>query len=170
MIIPKIIRFKSDQEKFLSERLLANAPYEGCALLIGQEIFFSDQEETIIYEVNHIWTCRNVWEPNKFNLNETANDSEYESHMPPSKVNRYLIDPKDQFQAQRWARSKKWKILGSAHSHPSSNNTPSVLDINWANPPCLCVIATKHGQLKAWWIDENKDLHEIKVIYTIESK
>jgi proteasome lid subunit RPN8/RPN11 len=120
--------------------LLAAAPEEGCALLLGGRDPWS---------VVHVWPCLNVWEP------------------PPERRRRFALDPREQLQAQQWARARGLTVLGSAHSHPLSAPVPSALDRSLAFAPTLMVILGQtdgpaasaatggepHG-LACWWLPE----------------
>lgn len=120
--------------------LLAAAPEEGCALLLGRR----DP-----WHIDQIWPCLNVWEP------------------PPERRRRFALDPREQLQAQKWARARGLTVLGSAHSHPLSAPAPSALDRSLAFAPTLMLIlgqadglagpAVSEGKvwsLACWWLPE----------------
>jgi [CysO sulfur-carrier protein]-S-L-cysteine hydrolase len=121
--------------------LLAAAPEEGCALLLGRR----DP-----WHIDRIWPCLNVWEP------------------PPERRRRFALDPREQLQAQKWARARGLTVLGSAHSHPLSAPVPSALDRSLAFAPTLMLILGQAGclaspaasvgeawSLACWWLPEH---------------
>jgi proteasome lid subunit RPN8/RPN11 len=93
--------------------LRAAAPEEGCALLVG---------EPDPWRLRRVWPCLNVWEPAR------------------ERRRRFALDPREQLQAQKWARARGLSVLGSAHSHPQSPPLPSELDRRLAFPPTLLLI------------------------------
>lgn len=125
--------------------LLSAAPQEGCALLLGQRM-----ESTLLLE--WIWPCCNSWQP------------------AAERQRRFLIDPREQLLAQRWARQRQLLVLGAAHSHPSSPAVPSASDLSLCCGPTLMLIRSGlepagSGQtprpdespiqaLRAWWLPE----------------
>lgn len=119
--------------------LRAAAPEEGCALLLG---------ERNPWRLRRVWPCLNVWEP------------------VAERQRRFALDPREQLQAQKWARARGLSVLGSAHSHPRSAPVPSALDRRLAFPPTLLLIlgrperdqqAMAPGEafeLACWWLPE----------------
>ncbi len=167
MKFPKIIEFKNNCNITLCKTLLSVAPEEGCALLLGKEKQGRLYKSQGIWEINLIWPCRNIWEPGIFNLHEprTNNKKLSKSTSSPSKANRFCIDPLEQITAQRWARKNQFKVLGNAHSHISSNDkTPSSIDLIWATAACLMIIIDKNELMQAWWINNEKQFHELEII------
>ncbi len=137
---------------------------EGCALLIGERKQSKCDNSGEIWQINLVWPCCNIWQPGIFNLDEPFKGKEKSSKGVPSKENRFAIDPTEQLAAQRWAREGGYEVLGSAHSHPNTKDIrPSEVDLMWSTPPCLMVIVNKNGCMKAWWIENNKRLQEIKI-------
>jgi proteasome lid subunit RPN8/RPN11 len=122
--------------------LAAALPEEGCVLLLG-----SAQDRH--WRVLEVWPCLNSWQP------------------PSERRCRFAIDPREQLQAQKWARSRGWQVLGSLHSHPISEPVPSACDERLAVRPCLLVIAApasgsaatgvgsrQRWRLRAWWLGD----------------
>ncbi|MCP9835007.1 M67 family metallopeptidase [Cyanobium sp. Aljojuca 7A6] len=113
--------------------LVAVAPEEGCALLLGGRDPWC---------VRRIWPCLNVWVP------------------PAERCRRFALDPREQLLAQKWARSRGLTVLGSAHSHPFSEPVPSALDLSLAFTPTLMLILGQgpaEGEprsLACWWLPE----------------
>jgi proteasome lid subunit RPN8/RPN11 len=107
-------------------------PLEGCGLLLGLR-------DGPLWRIRRIWPCRNIWEP------------------AIERTRRFAIDPREQLLAQRWARQRGWQVLGSAHSHPSSEPVPSAIDCQLAFAPTLMLIlglaATPEQELAAWWLE-----------------
>ncbi|MEY2645607.1 MAG: hypothetical protein RLZZ611_2256 [Cyanobacteriota bacterium] len=96
---------------------MAASPQEGCALLLGKR-----QGSALVLE--QIWPCCNSWEP----------AAERQRH--------FLLDPREQLLAQRWARDRQLQVLGAAHSHPSSAAVPSTSDLRLCCGPTLMLIRT----------------------------
>ena len=113
--------------------LVAAAPDEGCALLLGGWDSWC---------VRRVWPCLNVWEP------------------AAERRRRFALDPREQLLAQKWARARGLSVLGSAHSHPLSEPVPSALDRSLAFGPTLMLIlgqgpvAGEPRSLACWWLPE----------------
>jgi len=139
----------------LIDRLLdAAAPEEGCALLLGTRR--SGPRDSLAVAPNHwhlqqVWPTANVWEP------------------AAERMRCFLIDPREQMLAQKWARAHGLEVLGSLHSHPASPPLPSATDRSMAFAPTLMLIrgaaAGEHppedGQgsaarpvLCCWWLEQ----------------
>ena len=126
----------------LERTLLAAAPEEGCALLIGQQL-----GSTLALQL--IWPCRNHWQP------------------AVQRLRRFSLDPREQLLAQRWCRARGLHVIGAAHSHPISAAVPSSTDQALCVGPTLMVIRTGLQQglaaLRAWWMhaaDPGGEQHE----------
>ncbi len=89
--MPAELRLGRQALTVLEAVLAAAAPDEGCALLLGRR----DP-----WRILHVWPCLNVWEP------------------AAERRRRFALDPREQLQAQKWARARGLEVLGSAHSHP----------------------------------------------------
>ncbi len=160
---PALIEFAGNCLSVLKKSLLAVAPEEGCALLIGEERQSSTFEKKSLWEVKLIWPCRNVWEQGKFPLNENLTKNTGSKKHPLSKENRFVIDPQEQLIAQKWARKRHWKVLGSAHSHPQEQALPSEIDCSSSLAPGLMIILGKEGEIRAWWMQAKKTCPPIEV-------
>lgn len=164
MKIPEYIEFHNNCNLCLCESLKAVEPLEGCAILIGNKRTSIDNKEKNFWEIKNIWQCSNVWEKSNCRLSEPIIDlSKKENFKPLSKRSRFEIDAKDQIAAQRWARKYNREVLCYAHSHPSSKNIPSKIDLLWHQSPGLMVITDTNGSLKAWWIQNKDSFHNVKV-------
>jgi proteasome lid subunit RPN8/RPN11 len=117
----------------LERTLLAAAPEEGCALLLGT------QQHTSLM-LQWIWPCCNRWQPAE------------------ERSRRFQLDPREQLLAQRWSRSRSLTVLGAAHSHPCSDAVPSATDLELCLGPTLMLIRSGRAEglaaLGAWWIPE----------------
>lgn len=133
----------------LARTLQSAEPEEGCALLLGRR----DGTELALLES---WPCLNRWQP------------------AGERRRRFSLDPREQLQAQRWARPRGLQVIGAAHSHPGSAAEPSATDLALCWGPTLMLIrsglepgdggpatATAGEQataaagaagLRAWWI------------------
>ena len=160
---PSIVELNRNCKIILCKDLLSVAPNEGCALLLGNRS--KPNETDNILEIKTTWPCCNIWKPGIFNLLEPTSESINNKKVNISKRNRFAIDPREQISAQRWARSKGWEIVGSAHSHPKGSNKPSAIDLYWAATPSLMIIVDKQSSIKAWWITNNETFQEIEVAF-----
>jgi proteasome lid subunit RPN8/RPN11 len=129
---PAELRIGRQALTVLEAVLGAAAPDEGCALLLGHR----DP-----WRIRRIWPCLNVWEPRE------------------ERRRRFALDPREQLQAQKWARARGLQVLGSAHSHPQSAPVPSALDRGLAFAPTLMLIRGRGGPggdggLACWWLPE----------------
>ena len=61
----------------------------------------------------------------------------YEMENIDHSSEHFSFNPKDQFAALKYARSKGLKILANWHSHPASPSRPSQEDIRLANDPTI---------------------------------
>ena len=154
-----IVEFKADCLKVLIHSLVAVNPYEGCALLLGNHKQSASLQKKNSLEVQMIWPCCNSWEPEIMRLRKSPQKLSNFIKEDLSKVNRFLIDPREQLLAQRWARTRNWKILGSAHSHPNGPPIPSDVDRYWTFAPGLMVIIGKFATIRAWWMVEDQTFH-----------
>lgn len=152
MEIPISIEFTGDCLSALSQSLLAVRPQEGCALLIGNYSEYPSIQKKNTLQIQMIWPCCNIWEPGIFNIVESKKEINNFLEDGLSKKNRFAIAPQEQLLAMRWARKHQLRILGSAHSHPNGNSTPSSIDCIWALSPGLMVIVGKFGEIRAWWM------------------
>ena len=114
------------------------APQEGCALLLGRGAVVQPppaRPGAEILSLDHIWPCLNCWHP----LEE--------------RTFRFAIDPREQLQAQKWARRRKLRVLGAAHSHPGGQPVPSPTDLALTQGPTLMLIRGER-ELGCWWVPE----------------
>ena len=157
MKIPKYIEFHNKTNCVLSRFLKAAEPEEGCCMLIGKTNSSAKDHKRNIWEVTHIWNCRNIWGEDESKLS-------YQNIRAFSdKKNRFEIDAKDQIASQKWARKNGLEVLCCAHSHPIGENKPSEMDLFLHQSPCLMVISNKDGDLKAWWIKNKLNFHSVKI-------
>ena len=77
--------------------------------------------------------------------------------------NRFLIDPKDHFDARRLARRRGLDVVGFYHSHPHSAPTPSAVDLAEASyPDHLYLIVGLQAEAAARvYRLENGEFHEL---------
>ena len=164
MEIPKYIEFHNETNCVLSSYLKAAAPEEGCCLLIGKTNSSAKDHKRNIWEITHIWNCRNIWGEQESKLiNQNISSFPNQKNIQLSKKNCFEIDAKDQIASQKWSRNNDLKVLCSAHSHPSSENKPSEMDLFLHQSPGLMVISNKNGDLKAWWIKNKFSFHRVKI-------
>ncbi len=162
---PRLINFEGNCLEILSSSLLAVAPEEGCALLIGDQQQCKGNKHENLLRIQLIWPCCNIWRPDIFNLVESSNELKVNEQSACSKEKRFALDPREQLYAQRWAREHNWWILGSAHSHPKGSAIPSSVDLTWTNAPGLMAIVDRLGTVRVWWIANDQNSQPIEVEY-----
>jgi proteasome lid subunit RPN8/RPN11 len=164
MKIPKYIEFHNETNCVLSRFLKAAEPEEGCCILIGRTNSSAKDHKKNIWEVTHIWNCRNIWGEQESQLiDQKIGAVANQKNMQLSKKNRFEINAKDQIASQKWARKNNLEILCCAHSHPSGDNKPSEMDLCLNKSPCLLVISNKDGDLKAWWVKNKLNFQSVKI-------
>ena len=164
MKIPKYIEFHNETNYVLSRFLKAAEPAEGCAILIGQKKTSATDNKKNFWEVTNIWNCRNVWgQPESQLIDQKIKVFSNQKNIQLSKNTRFEIDAKDQIASQKWSRENGLEVLCCAHSHPSGENKPSEIDLLLHQSPGLMVISNKYGDLKAWWITNKLNFHNVKI-------
>ena len=76
---------------------------------------------------------------------------------------RFLVDPREQLAAQRWARDRHQRCLGVAHSHPASAPVPSPQDRRLGQTESLMLILSASLGLRAWWLHGDRSVDEIPI-------
>ncbi len=164
MKIPKYIEFHNETNCVLSTFLKAAEPEEGCAILIGKKNSLARGNKKNIWEVTHVWNCRNIWGQQDSKLiDQNIREFPNQNNKILSKKNRFEIDAKDQITCQKWARKNDLEVLCCAHSHPLGENKPSEIDLFLHQHPGLMVISNNDGDLKAWWIKNKFSFHNVKI-------
>ncbi len=161
--MPVFVDFYRECLILLRDNLLAVAPEEGCALLLGEKKKSFQHPNEPYWQIQRIWPCRNVWAPSFSEQFEQSSITENTTRAGLSRLNRYVIDPLEQLDAQRWARKNNLEILGSAHSHPRSAAIPSLTDQELSFAPGLKVIVDGQGHVRAWWVCRNRTSEEIQI-------
>ncbi len=164
MKIPNYIEFHNETNFVLSRFLKAAEPEEGCCILIGKTNSSATDHKRNIWEVTHIWNCRNIWGEQESKLiDQKIRAFSNQKNMQLSKKNRFEIDAKDLIASQKWARKNDLEVLCCAHSHPSGENQPSEVDLFFHQSPGLMVISNKDRDLKAWWIKNKLNFNSVKI-------
>tara|TARA_Y100001968_G_scaffold93150_1_gene83734 strand:- start:113 stop:625 length:513 start_codon:yes stop_codon:yes gene_type:complete len=164
MKIPKYIEFHNETNCALSRIFKAAEPEEGCCLLIGKTNISEKDHKRNIWEVTHIWNCRNVWGEKESKLiDQKIGAFSDQKNRQVSKKNRFEVDAKDQIACHKWARENDLEVLCCAHSHPSDGNKPSEMDLLLHQSPGLMVISNNDGDLKAWWIKNKLNFKSVKI-------
>lgn len=82
--------------------------------------------------------------------------------------NRVLILPKDVMRAERYAREKKFDVVGYYHSHPDCPAVPSQYDLDHALPVWSYVIVSvekgKAVDLCSWEMENDRSKFNVEVI------
>ncbi len=165
MNIPPIIEFDSNCLIVLRKSLLASIQQENCALLIGSQTQSTTDHTKSLYRIRLIWPFSNIWEPSLFNFIQSSKNTFDDSSVNLSKRNRFAIDPKEQILAQKWARRKNWKVLGTAHSHPYGETVPSTIDREMSFASGLMVIVNGFGDIGTWWIANDQNFKPLQLTY-----
>ena len=164
MKIPKYIEFHNETNCDLYRFFKAAEPEEGCCILIGKTNSSDKDHKKNIWEVTHIWNCRNIWGEQESKLiDQNISGFSNKNNVQLSKNNRFEIDAKDQIASQKWARENDLEVLCCAHSHPSGENKPSEMDLFLHKSPGLMVISNKDGDLKAWWVKNKLNFQSVKI-------
>ena len=164
MKIPKHIEFRNETNCVLSRFLKDAEPEEGCCMLIGTRNNSAKGHKRNIWEVTHIWNCRNIWGEQQSKLiDQSLRVFTNQKNMQFSKKNRFEVDAIDLIKSQRWARENNLEVLCFAHSHPLSSNRPSEIDLCLHKSPGLMIISNNKGNLKAWWINNKFSFHRVKI-------
>ena len=164
MKIPKYLEFHKETNCVLARFLKAAEPEEGCCMLIGKTNNSVKNHKRNIWEVTHIWNCRNIWGDKESKLvDQNIGAFSNQKNMQLTKKNRFEVDAKDQIACQKWARENDLEVLCCAHSHPSDENKPSAMDLSLHQSPGLMVISNKDGDFKAWWIKNKLNFHRVKI-------
>ena len=76
------------------------------------------------------------------------------------KHNRVLITPKDVLRAERYAREKKFDVVGYYHSHPDHPAIPSQFDLDHALPVWSYIIVSvekgKAIDVRSWEMENDR--------------
>ena len=164
MKIPKYIEFHNETDCVLSKFLKAVEPDEGCCVLIGKTNSSAKDHKRNVWEVTHIWNCRNIWGEQESKLiNQKIRAFPDLKNKQLTKKNRFEIDSKNLIASHKWARENDLEVLCCAHSHPSGENKPSEMDLFFHQHPGLMVISNKKGDLKAWWIKNKLNFSSVKI-------
>ena len=90
MKIPKYIEFHNEANCVLSRFLKAAAPEEGCCMLIGKTNSSAKDHKRNIWEITHIWNCRNIWgEQGSQLIDQNMGVFSNKKNMQLSKENRF---------------------------------------------------------------------------------
>jgi proteasome lid subunit RPN8/RPN11 len=126
-------------------------PYECCGIIAGV-----DARITEIYEIKNL----------------PSDDPRIaELKIPEDRTVRYMMDPKEQFQALRNMRERNLTMMGIYHSHPHSQAFPSATDVRLAFYPnvfyLIISLAETVPSLRAFFIVDQKITEEkIEIIET----
>ncbi len=77
----------------------------------------------------------------------------------------FTFDPKEQFQAVKYARSKGANLIAVYHSHPNSPARMSNEDIRLANDTSIkyLIYSVSEDKLKCFSIDKEKNVTEVPI-------
>ncbi len=135
------IKLKTDDYNKILEHCKAGLPNEACGLLAGT----IDGE---IKKVEKVYLLTNI---------DASNE-------------HFSMDPREQFEAVKDARSLGYTLIGNFHSHPESPSRPSGEDKRLAydssSEYLILSLAEEEPVFKAFGIDKEKNvtIHEIEYI------
>ena len=147
---PSMIRLDRRCLTVLQRTLLAVWPQEGCALLLGSPV----GDGTL--RLMTVWPACNRW-------GAVDLDFPWTSALSNARERNFALDPREQLSAQRWSRSKGQRLLGVAHSHPSSDARPSAADRQRGVPHQLMLIIAAGGEMQAWWLREDRQVRPVLI-------
>lgn len=77
----------------------------------------------------------------------------------------FSFDPKEQFQAVKYARSRGESLIAVYHSHPDTPARMSKEDIRLANDVNMkyIIYSVKDDDIKCFSIDKDKNVSEVKI-------
>lgn len=144
------------------DRIQAHAqacyPEECCGLMLGQIVEIEGQVQKKLWA---LYTADNTWEQAAVPIAETTSTS------PLTAARRYWIAPQDLFNAQKYARTQGWDIIGVYHSHPDHEAVPSECDRKWAWPQySYVIVAVKNGvphDFRSWMLDDQQQFRSEQV-------
>ena len=122
-------------------------PEECCGILLGN---LDGLDRTVVEVIITV----NTWiKP------ELTNHVNIDTEVNRTKSNRYTIDPKDIFLAQKRARNLNLDLIGFFHSHPDHPAIPSTCDRDQAWEvyayPIVSVIEGKVSDIQSWVLDHH---------------
>ena len=121
MKIPKYIEFHNKTNCVLSRFLKAAEPEEGCCFLIGKTNSSTKDHKRNIWEVTHIWNCRNIW-------------GEQESKLIEKKIPIFGICLGHQILSLALgAKTKKMSLGHRGANHPVKDLSTSKVEITSQN-------------------------------------
>jgi proteasome lid subunit RPN8/RPN11 len=134
-------------------------PEECCGILLGK---ITGSIKTTVEVIPTI----NAWEQSKL-----ASEIQITDQTARTKTSRYVISPRDIFQAQKRGRDLQLEIIGFFHSHPDCSATPSNCDREQAweiySYPIVSVMQGKVCDLQSWVLDHN-DIFQPEKIHQAE--
>ncbi|MDH7604681.1 MAG: M67 family metallopeptidase [Melioribacter sp.] len=82
----------------------------------------------------------------------------------------FTFDPKEQFAALKYARSKGLDLIGVYHTHPATPARMSKEDIRLANDTNIVylIYSLTEDVIRAFKVDKDKNVSEIEVVINVE--
>ena len=123
-------------------------PQECCGLMLGHIVDVGGElQKTLL----GLYTTDNAWDSASESIDAQASEQTLTANR------RYWIAPQDLFNAQKYARTQGWDIIGVYHSHPNHEAVPSECDRNWAWPQySYVIVAVNNGvphDFRSWMLD-----------------
>lgn len=109
----------------MQEHCVKGFPFEACGLFLGPV----DDLSIPTGKVKEIWPANNIEKSARI----------------------YSIDPKDMFEATRYANSKGLEIVGVYHSHTHTQSYPSPTDVSLSVDPnwCYAIVSLAQEEIQS---------------------
>ncbi len=100
--------------------------------------------------------------------NDTSVAARYAMRNIDQSPDHYSFDPREQFEALRWARGKNLQLIATYHSHPISPARMSEEDIRLAVDPNVfyCIYSLLDSEIRAYRVGAGKLITEFNVVIT----
>ena len=148
-----VLKLQTEHLAAIRDHAAADYPAECCGILLGQ----ADGESKEVAETLPL--------PNLRRDQERA--QEFVPLRDPgreSELNRYLIDPRQQLEAEKQARARGLAAIGYYHSHPDHPARPSEYDREhawpWYSYVIVSVAAGRAQEVQSWVLADDRSRFE----------
>ena len=150
----------------IDQAAIAAYPLECCGILLGEVV---ESGPAPLKRVTQVWPTKNSWTPEiEAEIKDQAlGEQDFKDQDPKdhnskehSQGDRFWIDPRELLQAQKFARSQHWNIVGIYHSHPDHPAVPSERDrlFAWSEYSYL-IVSVEEGAIadcQSWFLNEQR--------------
>ncbi len=120
--------------------------------MVGIAVSQDDRTENQVLE---LYPALNVWDRDQSDPTLEPSNASATAHR------RYRIDPAVLLEAQRYARTNGWDIIGIYHSHPDHEAVPSEWDRRWAWPQySYAIVSLRNGtarDVQSWILNTDHE-------------